>query len=993
MYTYNKQTTQKILDEKSLTFFTLKRYEISGEEMVRIRVCFKFNMRNTLTSGLTTCQVSIVKPSARQTLKTSFESENLSPSQLVGRLNFMSTMNKVNIISSKKNNLLGTANMSLLDFIDNNVSAKDVVLKPSSVTFGFTRQVRNILKSKLSKSGLTATLAIRNQRSKMLVKTSIDEPSANGFKLNQLSFLRNGIDPATCFFPVSGLFYDLDESITNDPEYSNFLNQSSQTIKMSNGMTGVFENIQYKDLSQTFSNTPITEVSYVSDNRISDNSIVSIIEEGSSSVNWAFGEIDISRKLLKNSFTIKVDVKDPSSGITVQSISLPASLALLEGSNNIPTKPIYLAAERNPVNGLCSITVSTSDPAVASIRLYARNLYPSTPLEYCPWILVSEIDNTKTISTSSKTGRNSRKKVKNNKASISSTEAETMSDIQSSLNIPIEGDQIAILRATPVNINGEEFGNFSSAILQAPRACYTPAYGSILLTNVSVRRPEGGFIRGIKITVSGISPLAKPRIVRKNLSIGEQYFTGNGFGSKDDSRSLGFDIKEIDRNTHRTIYGKQSSPRKITYSELNSGVIKGDEYIDRDVTEYCVYEYGLALRPGGGPETIVARSIIECIEPCEDVEFVIGKPKVQFPGQYIPDTDPDSSGMSPTRRSTANPVTSDFPTPSSSRRAFVSIDLNTNVKNTQVEEVIESLSSAGLLDRFENDINVFRNQIKSMTRFGVTRIDSLTGESFYLGTYRPGTFVDDGSAGSARPTSEREYMYKISLLVMSPEEALDSLKSNTFSSLDSVSDLCNSIAISKLRQKFFNLDTNPQSGEKSPLEKINKKSLKTATISTDKRGQSSNKSVFESHYTGADRYVKVSISSASKSSLNSRKRLRVTKDRLSGYVTLQWSYSRGPTVDYFVITSSRLGDTVVCGTSHAGASDSNFAFVDKMHKKFSGSIKYTIHAVLLSGVIENVVTKSTVFSPSVEGLFGDGLTESGYTTIADSFIDQHPLDM
>lgn len=946
--------------------------ELNDTKFLRLGVKFSADLRKALMLELTTVTISIWRK-GESTLRQQgmfMDTKVLSPSQVLGRINFMRKVSKSNIIAHRKN-VVYTKQIDLQSFVQNDAQ-KTINRKSNRDMFGLQTNIKIVKKNKITRQKLDSLLVFKSRQ------TSFMQRDSQGVKMGQNSAYRNalskGYDPSQLLFPIcgyvgnesrSGIVYDPtpvhspgESSIVYDPtpfrpdaldvrNYSKFMQMPYDIQLISKGLR---QNIEYAPARRD--SDVYQEVTHVSDARIPKSDFVAILDETDSSVLNLCEEIVIPKSILPSTFSVRIDLKDES-GLTCQSLRYDSSVRALKGTSETPTcaPDIFVS---NVGNSFIKVTAASCDKNTASFNVYMRQLIPTIPIQRSPWICVGSIGSLTTLTKDTNFSPLSRKnkfsKVNKNYAGISlaqGTNTKSGSKVFS-LNNAMSKEGAVLVRVTPVGSTNTESGMFASSVVKSENSKPFTQKSCCLIPTLHEE--------GIAIRVTAMPwEYRKCRLLRRNVTINEQTL----------------------RPVQSTHSGAKSWVTPGIIPPLDGG----------GVLDFHAYEYALEVHTHTGEKLILGNTLIEYVKPTRVIQLshrdvrivdedrsgtlqndVLGKSGNSLAGR---NRSIDSSNDTKLA-STANNASIYGKSPTAHKK-IVSFTIDTVSTKSDAKLLLEALTDAGLSGRYTDDIDMFRSQIDTLQMMSIDRVDMSTGERHHIGDYHTGgsnsVLVVDAGLLSPPPVTGTTYLYRVSLYLSSVEDVIDSMKDDTFSpELDEPRD---TLAISKMRQAIFNLRENSKSKEKSELESIKMKAIMTNTIPIGERGDcrgrdTGKKSAFIENFTGIVYDIHVNTNEQNKS--NNMTIKKPTRDNATGSVILRWNASI-PNIDYWTISAKKIGVSLVCGVCHGSSSNKKtgtYVFVDKLHSTFSGTITYTITAIDMNGNAKHKDKVTTVLKPVIE---------------------------
>jgi len=283
----------------------------------------------------------------------------------------------------------------------------------------------------------------------------------------------------------------------------------------------------------------------------------------------------------------------------------------------------------------------------------------------------------------------------------------------------------------------------------------------------------------------------------------------------------------------------------------------------------------------------------------------------------------------------------------------VSFDIVYSVQDTDADILLKLLSDAGLTDLYSDELSEIKENLSTLVSFRVERFDVDSGETVDLGIATSGTFTDSYLIGSSPPTLNSNYIYRISPLLVSPDDVVNSITSGQSPQanpalLGSTRALNNPSFVSRTRSKINNesdnlssLSSRQESFTKSKSSRdISGRSLRIGTLSS----ATSSESPLEYYRTG-DNIDKSYSTGEIAVKINSGK---ITFGGHGGPI-VRWSIeSSGNYVDYFVVIAKKQGSYQVVGNCHAFSGES-FTFIDYVSVGYVGQVEYFVVAVRLDG--------------------------------------------
>jgi hypothetical protein len=332
-------------------------------------------------------------------------------------------------------------------------------------------------------------------------------------------------------------------------------------------------------------------------------------------------------------------------------------------------------------------------------------------------------------------------------------------------------------------------------------------------------------------------------------------------------------------------------------------------FYDRDVKHDHTYEYTAVMIYPSGKETKSPSPIVHTFRKVQtrNISLQVGQPVLSEDpntlGQFI-------GGMVD---------------------IAVSIPITANFTDAGLNQVTDSLSSAGISQDFVDEIKDNKQEFQKLLRCEIERQDVLLGETETFGVQAIGTFIDNSVARAVAGVSElqegRKYIYAVRLLQRSP---LGLLEGGSFSTVDLVTKRKYELKVGKF--------LSPLTLQKGTL---------PSTIRSLGRSKVSGlvpQDPFLQGATGIEEEVSITIPKAVLPGITD---VRVSlTSRLDPVV--RWKVKGGrDDFDHFIIYAEYQGDKYIAGKSHnAGEKTRNsYSFVDLQLGDVPGSVTYSVMPV------------------------------------------------
>ena len=271
------------------------------------------------------------------------------------------------------------------------------------------------------------------------------------------------------------------------------------------------------------------------------------------------------------------------------------------------------------------------------------------------------------------------------------------------------------------------------------------------------------------------------------------------------------------------------------------------------------------------------------------------------------------------------------------------------------------------LETFSNDVDSFKDNLRSMVLIGVTRTNQITGGSSFLGYTRMGKFTDSVGVdnNAAPPVIGTLYKYVFKAYLLDPNQfSLDQdvKKSKGSQVILNISDLYIPQNISKVQDKFKSknvqnargtIQGNTEAATRITKQFVNEKIYKSLSPKALSSGVVRSNDISDANYnpdrfsTGdfAEKDISIvpnfNLSSGGSSVTRSSTGLPVIRVRLLGQSALKM-------IDYFIFTEHKQSRNTICGVAHNDQSG-DISFIDYTSKDFVGQIEYFATPVLLDG--------------------------------------------
>jgi len=364
--------------------------------------------------------------------------------------------------------------------------------------------------------------------------------------------------------------------------------------------------------------------------------------------------------------------------------------------------------------------------------------------------------------------------------------------------------------------------------------------------------------------------------------------------------------------------------------------------LDQDVVDRAIYTYYCQIKMPYGDVISTAPTHIEFLRPARSVPVSI-----------------EIANLSVSESNSALGVSIDS-------NISVKFDIAIEATESGVEEVIQTLTSAGVDGAFTDELRQDRSRISDLAFTEVIRVNLKNGKSESFGVSRERSFIDSIETRRAKGVNAvvrgDRFEYRVKLFLMSPESLFKGALTSTGSRSSTDLKKVNSNA-KFLSQKFAKtyLGTTDLPSESELLENSS-----SAAIARGFTGI-----VASTEVQTIPRQVSLSAVASSRSPL--------------GHNEVTWSVASGDAaiIDYFIISATRDGDTQPVGVVAADGNSQMF-FYDRRFASFVGDISYTVVGVLIDGrKVQSPAAANVRWAQTMPKTLVDRLTASKNNTYFD----------
>ena len=467
------------------------------------------------------------------------------------------------------------------------------------------------------------------------------------------------------------------------------------------------------------------------------------------------------------------------------------------------------------------------------------------------------------------------------------------------------------LRALPVSKTGKVYSNFDSSVITS--GMYTQ-YRSSLYTTCTKD--------SIQIVIKSASPdVIGLEIQRRDLTKNETKF-----------KSIKA-MAEYQEGINDPTRSKMTSPART----LGTQTLKTHFSYDYDVERGHVYEYREKLHLKYGVTKMSSFSRYQTFIPSNQrIKVMIQRSKT----------------FSGTAKSA---IKENFQRDGMS--VILSVDYN--VKDTDSHKLLQLLSQLGLDGIFPGEIESIKSSLNTLIFCKVSRFNSLTGETAYLGVFQPGSpIIDDGRRTAAvAPTRGQVYIYRAEACLVLPSDAASLINSQiaaTGQKIDGTSDIEDPSIIYQLKGQGAKRAALGDTAESSDAlntafrlaeaqKYYTQKSLRSGTINMI---QNTHESVLSQYPIGD--FAEVTIRTNVSVEFSN---MSVSYGNEKSGPILSWTIRNGQTtdLDFFIVVAEKLGIKTISGTAHCPSSGI-INYADITNAGFVGNIDYTAIPVFSSGL-------------------------------------------